>query len=156
MHLLIALLVFLISIPPVQAAAQATTTSSCYAFDRPYFTWVSGVPERPHADSTNVLRLLTNRQSRLRVPQIRAQDVQPVPFEVDSLTKFRWQRFSYWMVNDSGFVEIAWRNCLYGPVFRLDVSGDSLYGHVRFTADVVGAEPPPERALARRISCPRD
>jgi hypothetical protein len=156
MHFLIALLVFLVVMPSVPAVAQASTTSSCYTFDRPYFTWVSRVHERPHADSTSVLRLLSNRQSRLRVPQIRAQDVQPVPFDVDSLTRSRWERFSYWMVNDSGFVEIAWRNGLYGPVFRLDASGDSLNWQVRFTTDVVGAELPPQRALARRITCPKD
>jgi hypothetical protein len=155
MHFLIAFL-FLASVPSVPAVAQASTSSSCYAFDRPYFTWVNSAHERPHADSTNVLRLLSIRQSRLRVPVIRAQDVQPVPFAVDSLTKLRWERFSYWMINDSGFVEISWRNGLYGPVFHLEVSGDSLYGRVRFTTDVYGAEPPAERASARRIPCPSD
>jgi hypothetical protein len=135
-HFLIACFVVLIFVPSVPAAAQASTRSSCYAFDRPYFTWINADHERPHTDSTHVLRLLSIRQSRLRVPVIRAQDVQPVPFEVDSATKFRWERFSYWMVNDSGLVEISWRNGLYGPVFHLEVSGDSLYGravpHGRF------------------------
>jgi len=156
MHFLIAFLFIVVSVRPVPALAQAGTASSCYAFDRAYFTWVSRAQERPQADSTNVLRLLTTSQGRLRSFQTRVRDVQPVPFVVDSLTEIRWQNFSYWMVNDSGFVEIAWRNGLYGPVFQLSVSRDSLHGQVRSATDVYGAEPPPARAWARRIPCPTD
>ena len=65
----------------------------------------------------------------------------------------RWLGFSAWHPIGRDSVEVHWRNGLSGPVFRLAVRGDSLVGRVRFTTDVVGAEPPAEPASAVRVPC---
>ena len=142
----------------VHAATQGgAAISGCYRFDRPYFNWFNlgaANPRRGATDSSAIVRLSSRAESRFRHPGLPGFDIQPMPFTEDSTTARRWLQFSHWTAVDSNTVEIVWRNGLYGPVFRLVVRGDTLRGQVRFTTDVVGAEPPPEPAMGVRMPCP--
>lgn len=80
-------------------------------------------------------------------------DLEPIPFDADSSMRRRWLDFSYWRMTPNT-VAVVWRNGLYGPVFDLEASRDTLRGTVRFTTDVAGAEPPPQPAWAVRVRCP--
>jgi hypothetical protein len=139
------------------ATAQDTTAlSGCYRFDRAYFAWVGRAPggSAVVTDSTRVLRL-SARASVRRLPRGGPLlEVQPIPFVADSFTTHRWLDPSHWSFAAPDTVNVVWSNGLYGPVFRLAVAGDTLRGQVRFTTDVVGGEPPPERAWAVRAACP--
>ena len=144
----------IMSLPPVVADAQLDTmTSHCFQFDRQYFHWGGRPPGGGEFlyDSSAVVRLSpelhpsTDRAPvrRLLVPSM----------EVDSRSRRRWESFSYWQLRDADTVVVSWTNGMYGPVFLMEVGGDTLRGRVRFTTDVHGAEPPPEDAWAVRITC---
>lgn len=138
-------------VPPLDGGArQVNAIRGCYRFDRPYFSWSGGLGP---PGSTAVVRLAETR-ARWQHPTVRpAFYLEPVPFAADSLTRQWWQRFSHWRLQDS-VVHLVWRNGLYGPVLQLARRGDTLRGTVRFTTDVVGAEPPPEPAWGVRVVCP--
>jgi hypothetical protein len=139
------------------AAQDTVRVSGCYRFDRAYFQWVGRGPNRKTVfrDSTRVLRLAPNAVISHELVRGAVLDVYPVPFVADSSTTRRWLRPSHWTFVDRSTLNIVWRNGLYGPVFRLSIAGDSLYGRVRFTTDVAGAEPRAESAWAVRIPCPK-
>jgi hypothetical protein len=141
---------------PCAEAQDTTVLAGCYRFDRAYFGWVGRRPGELAviSDSTRVLRLVDGSTIAHQLVRGPVLDVVPVPFLADSLTKRRWLRPSHWTILEKTVLNVVWRNGLYGPVFRLTVAGDTLRGQVRFTTDVAGGEPPPERAWAVRIGCP--
>jgi len=147
--------VALVGIPCSGIAQDTAAISGCYRFDRAYFSWVGRLPGQKEmvTDSTNVLRLFARSTSHVLVRGA-VLDVQPIPFLADSTTAHRWLRPSNWTIRSSNFIDVVWRNGLYGPVFQLSVLGDTLRGQVRFTTDVAGAEPPAESAWAVRVACP--
>lgn len=143
----------------VAASAQAQDTaavSGCYSFDRAYFQWVGRRPGESAVvtDSTSVIRLSSGSEIKHQLVRGPVLDVFPIPFAADSRTVERWLSPSNWTFENANTVNVVWRNGLYGPVFRLNVRGDTLRGQVRFTTDVAGAEPPPEPALALKVACP--
>jgi len=140
----------------VAGAQDTTRVSGCYRFDRAYFQWVGRRPNERAVvvDSTRVLRLAPTSVVAHRLVSGSVMDVYAVPFVADSSTTQRWLGPSHWTFVDRTTLNVVWRNGLYGPVFQLSIAGDTLRGQVRFTTDVVGAEPPPERAFAVRMSCP--
>jgi hypothetical protein len=72
----------------------------------------------------------------------------------DSVTMQRWLGPSYWRAVGPDSIAVVWRNGLYGPVFALHFTHDSLVGRVRATTDVAGGEQPSQAARASRIDCP--
>ncbi len=129
----------------------------CFRFDRQYFHWVHRAPggERSFVDSSAVVRFAEERfhfRSGRGLDPPGRQLLVPT-MEVDPRSRRRWRDFSYWQVGGSDTVKVSWRDGLSGPVFLLEVQGDTLRGQVRFTTDVVGAEPPPEDAWAVRVAC---
>ena len=134
----------------------SSSVVGCYRFDRAYFQWVGIGVANPHSgpDSTNVVQLMGVATEKYRHPRTPGLDIQPIPFTSDSTTRRRWLTFSHWEPLSTDSIGVVWRNGLYGPVFRLLSNGDSLHGQVRFTTDVMGAEPPPQVAWAIRIPCP--
>jgi hypothetical protein len=151
-----ALAALTLAAPPLSAQID-TTTDECYRFDRRYFSWVGRAPGggAVFVDSNAVIKLASaahpggpfrNRPG--------ARVLVPPAMNVDSLSVRRWLGPSHWRILAPDSVEIVWRNGLYGPVFRMRVSGDTLEGRVRFTTDVRGGEPPPQPAMALRVPCP--
>lgn len=147
--------VLLLVLAQTADAQDTSAVVGCYQFDRAYFGWVGRRPNERAVvrDSAQVLRLTRESTDHVLV-RGRVMDVLPIPFAADSATARRWLRPSHWGFVDRRTINVVWRNGLYGPVFRLSLEGDTLRGQVRFTTDVVGAEPPPERAWAVRIACP--
>ena len=146
----------------LSANTQAQTKSAvggCYRFDRAYFGWVGRPPGGGNVviDSARLIRLDSTSHPRPHGtwPPVDARVVRVPSMLVGPSTTSEWLNMSFWRVTPPDGVELQWRNGLYGPVFRLVVAGDSLRGQVRFTTDVVGAEPPPARAVAVRVPCPR-
>ena len=138
-----------------QAALGAPT---CYRFDRYYFGWVGRPPagrQWPLVDSSRVIQLDSAAHAPPAgfSPNSNARAVHIPSMHADARTMERWLGFSSWQPIGGDSVELHWRNGLSGPVFRLAVRKDSLVGRVRFTTDVVGAEPPPETARAVRVPC---
>ena len=152
----LAVLAALFGAAPLQAQLD-TTVDHCYRFDRNYFSWVGGpaTGRQVLVDSTAVMKLAAARHplGPFRDPP-GARVVTPLTMAIDSLSASRWLRVSRWRNLPPDNLEVVWRNGLYGPVFRMRVVGDSLQGLVRFTTDVVGGEPPPQRATPTRASCP--
>ena len=147
-----------LSIGPAHAQLP-TETPQCYQFDRQYFHWVGRRPGGgPLFDSTSVVMLSpeSHLPHLLISSERRARVLVPPTMRADSSTMRSWLGPSHWRSVLPDSVEIVWRNGFYGPVFRMQVRADTLRGRVRFTTDVVGAEPPPEDAAAVRILCPSD
>jgi len=141
----------------VPARAQDTASvSGCYRFDRAYFTWVGRRPGQSSViqDSTAILRLSPTSEIQHSLVRGPVLDVYAVPFVADSSTVQRWLQPSNWTFETATTINVVWRNGLYGPVFWMAIHGDTLRGQVRFTTDLVGAEPPPESAVAVQIACP--
>ena len=138
--------------------AQHPSVPACYQFDRKYFNWVGRPPNGGSVvvDSSAIIRLDSTAHSRERgaYPPPDGRAVQVPSMKADSFTMRRWLGMSFWRPIRSDSIELSWRNGLYGPVFRLALRSDSLVGRVRFTTDVVGAEPPAQLASASRIRCP--
>ena len=142
--------------PHAVAAQNVFAVSGCYRFDRAYFNWVGRRPGYRTVvnDSTAIVRLFDSTAFQHVLVSGRALDLEPIPFNSDSTTRRSWLGPSHWTLAE-GFADVVWRNGRYGPVFHLSVVGDSLRGSVRFTTDVAGAEPPPQRAWAVRTPCPK-
>jgi hypothetical protein len=137
--------------------AQASSGAACYRFDRSYFQWVGRPPAGGSVsiDSSRIVRLdVTAHTSRGKYPPPDARSVFVPAMRVDSFTTQQWLGMSFWRPLELDSVELIWHNGLFGPVFRLSRKADSLVGHVRFTTDVAGAEPPAQPASAVRIRCP--
>jgi hypothetical protein len=131
--------------------------AGCYQFDRAYFSWVGRRSERSIVvrDSTRFVRLREQAHPGASAMRITgALQLEPIPFETDDFTRDQWLGFSHWRLLSSDSVTVVWRNGLYGPVFRMAVRGDTLRGQVRFTTDVIGAEPQSQAAWAVRTECP--
>ena len=138
-------------------AQAARGAVACYRFDRSYFHWVGRPPAGGSVfnDSSRIVRLdTTAHPSRGNYPPLDARSVDVPAMRVDSFATQRWLTMSFWRPMRSDSIELRWRNGLYGPVFRLSRKADSLVGRVRFTTDIVGAEPPAQPASAVRIQCP--
>jgi len=108
-------------------------------------------------DSTAIVMLSPNPHKRNRLPGSFPPGARTLilpAMQVDSMERYRWLDFSYWHVVPGDTLELAWRNGLHGPVFLLEVRGDTLQGRVRFTTDIVGREPRQEDARALRVACP--
>jgi hypothetical protein len=149
-------LLLLLLVAGSSRAQDTSAAAGCYRFDRAYFSWVGRRPNDRAVvqDSVRVLRLMRESTADHVFVRGRVMDVLPIPFAADSDTARRWLRPSHWGFVDARTINVVWRNGLYGPVFKLMISGDTLRGQVRFTTDVAGAEPPPESAWAVRIACP--
>lgn len=137
--------------------AQRTPGPACYRFDRKYFVWVGTARSGGSVvvDSSRIVRLdPAAHPSRRSYPPANARSVSVPAMKVDSFATQRWLSMSFWRPVHADSIELSWRNGLFGPVFRLAVRSDSLLGRVRFTTDVVGAEPPAQPAAAVRTACP--
>src|SRR3954447_24211381 len=142
----------------VSAQRQSPAGTSCYRFDRSYFGWVGRPPAGGEVliDSSRVIRLDSAVHPR-PLPFAAPQDARPVrvpSMSVDSSSTRRWLEWSFWRPIGADSIELQWRNGFYGPVFRMATRRDSLEGRVRFTTDVVGADPPPQSAFGVRVPCP--
>jgi hypothetical protein len=68
-----------------------------------------------------------------------------------------WLERSYWIPRGGDSITVAWREGHYGPVFRMQVAGDTLRGIVAHTTDAYiegRGRPRPQPAHAVRVSCP--
>ncbi len=139
------------------ARAPTPVPAGCYRFDSAYFPVIgrhsqTGVLLSLHTRELALLREAPPRDV-VRGPQA-PHAVRPIPFEVDTLTRRRWEARSGWTPLGPDSIRLAWHNGLFGPAFRLAVRGDSLRGTVVHTTDVAGPPPPVGMASATRIPCP--
>lgn len=144
----------------IATAQSATLERACYRFDQSYFGAVGRFPGGPVFNKrTDALRFRVDSSPRIGpgIRRLPLRAVEPIPFVVDSFTYQRWMSMSGWRTIGTDSVEIVWRNGLYGPVFRMEMRGDSLVGEFIQTTDAHPVPeppaPPPERAYAVRISC---
>jgi hypothetical protein len=131
---------------------------ACFLFDKPYFSAVTGFGNAVKNTATATIRLDTES-----APPFGASTrsdmlgVTPIPFPVDSFTSRQWRSMSGWRRTASDSVGITWRNGLYGPVFTLKQSGDSLIGTVLHTTDRIvdgkWVTSGPFAARAKRVRC---
>lgn len=107
-------------------------------------------------DSSAIVMLSSQRHQGRGGPALSAgaRTLVPPTMRVDSAQRNRWLDSSYWRTPSGDTLQVVWRNGLSGPVFRLQVRGDTLQGHVRFTTDIAGRQPQEEPARALRVVCP--
>jgi hypothetical protein len=127
----------------------------CYRFSHSYFDWLSDNPIRP--DSSDVIELLADPNTETAksggVPMFGVR----VPAMRDGAESDRRRRFSFWQPSAPSSIRLEWRNGFYGPVFDLDIRGDSLIGSLTQTTDVISWDPPVRQAArAARVRCPQD
>ena len=131
--------------------------AGCYRFDRAYFGWSrSDSTGRPTADTSGVVQLsaLAHDPYPLvpRRPSVRVVKV-PLLRGSPGLAAM-WLGPSYWEPVGPDSAVIVWRDGFVGPVFRVQLRGDSLVGNMRWTTDEPGRIDPLIPARAIRIVCP--
>jgi hypothetical protein len=124
----------------------------CYHFSHSYFGWLSDNPIRP--DSSDVIELLADPNTETaRSGGVFGVRVPAMPDVAESA---RRRRFSFWQSSAANSIRLEWRNGFYGPVFDLQIQGDSLVGSLEQTTDVRSMDPPIRQAArAARVRCPQ-
>ena len=146
---------------------EALRAAGCYRFDRAYFDQLGVLPDSTgtQPDTIAVVQLdtaMTNPyETRLRlIPRFTLAEAP----RRDAQGRLRsLGRSGYWRSLGRDSVEISWFSGFHGPLFRMEVRGDSLTGTVVMRTDILSrdpvtgrpAPPPEEPASAIRVLCPR-
>jgi hypothetical protein len=141
----------------VAPRAPVRGLAGCWRFDREYFSVIGRHPATgaPVSVRTADLELLAEAPPPDVFPHDQSKSaVRPIPFVVDTMTHRRWMARSGWDMLGADSVTVSWYNGLYGPIFRLAVTGDSMRGVTRHLSDVVGTPVKWNPAGAVRIDCP--